>query len=231
VAQSLLQIGEGFDGIGRIVIRGKTCEIKAATPKGEGFFDGKKIHSLRRGNGNGHLRYRQRPEQYSQPAHQQFNNHVNPAFAYMGYPMTPNVQSGPMVNIHSSHYHPGYHHSGLDGYGATMYYHGIPLYPQMPVAPTLTAAPHCYISPYIPVMSGASSHVQPTVVLEPYSLSSPTCSHEHDVAIAPNATFSAAGMESHAAVTHVSAKNICTSVMQPVAPRIPGKGTDSPELS
>ena len=33
VARSLLQMGDGGDGIGRLVFKGKTCEVKAADPK------------------------------------------------------------------------------------------------------------------------------------------------------------------------------------------------------
>jgi len=35
VAQSLLRMGDGDDGVGRLTMRGKTCEVKEATPKGD----------------------------------------------------------------------------------------------------------------------------------------------------------------------------------------------------
>jgi len=35
ISKSLLQIGGHGDGIGRLVMRGKTCEVKAAAPKGQ----------------------------------------------------------------------------------------------------------------------------------------------------------------------------------------------------
>jgi len=35
VAKSVLQMGSRGDGIGRLVMRGKTCEVKAAAPKGQ----------------------------------------------------------------------------------------------------------------------------------------------------------------------------------------------------
>lgn len=49
VSQSLLQMGNSGDGIGRLVMRGKTCEIKAAAPRGQAPTRGVKSNRMHRG--------------------------------------------------------------------------------------------------------------------------------------------------------------------------------------
>lgn len=227
VAQSLLRMGNGGDGVGRLVMRGKTCEVKAATPKGEGF-GGKKSHPQRGGghshNNIVHHHYRQHQQQYGHLEQQHINNHMQPPYPYteqMGYAMVPDVISAPMAGMHSPQYHQGYHLAGVNPYGTVppMYYHGMngtsPVYPGMdasmapPTSPT-APSPHYFMSPYDPAVAGATTHVQSTVVPEYYSHTSPTYTHQQ-----PNVAF----------VPMMSATPV--SVMQPVAPGIPGKGTDS----
>jgi len=50
VSQSLLQMGNHGDGIGRLVMRGKTCEVKPAAPRGQAPSRGGKAY---RNNRNG----------------------------------------------------------------------------------------------------------------------------------------------------------------------------------
>jgi len=55
VAKSLLQMGSHGDGIGRLVMRGKTCEVKAAAPKGQAPHRGGKANrNIRGGPRNQH---------------------------------------------------------------------------------------------------------------------------------------------------------------------------------
>jgi len=49
VAKSLLQMGNRGDGIGRLIMRGKTCEVKAAAPKGQAPNRGGKANRSNRG--------------------------------------------------------------------------------------------------------------------------------------------------------------------------------------
>lgn len=51
VSKSLLQIGNHGDGIGRLVMRGKTCEVKAAAPRGQAPTRGGKANRSNRGVG------------------------------------------------------------------------------------------------------------------------------------------------------------------------------------
>jgi hypothetical protein len=213
-------------------MRGKTCEVKAATPKGEGCLGGKKFHSQRRGNGNGHHHYRQNQEQYGHTENQQLNNHMHPSYAYVGYPMMSHVHSGPTADIHSSHFHQGYHPSAFDGYGATMYYHGSPVFPEMhPSLPSPPATSRFKMSRHDLTKSGASSHIQSNIVLDPYSHLSSMYAYDGSVAFAPMVAMpSAAESLSGAAATHVSVSNMRASVVQPFAPGIPIKGRDSPAI-
>jgi hypothetical protein len=137
--------------------------------------------------------------------------------------MMPEVNSGPMIDIHCSHYHQGYHPSGFDAYDGAIYYHGSPVYTGIdPNIPSPPAASH-NISPYD--SSGTSSYIQPC------SHPSPTYTHEPSVAfVAMSAMPSAPGVVNCTTVTHVSLPNVPTTVMQPVAPGIPDKGTDSAEI-
>lgn len=49
VSKSLLQMGSYGDGIGRLVMRGKTCEVKAAAPRGQAPTRGGKANRSNRG--------------------------------------------------------------------------------------------------------------------------------------------------------------------------------------
>jgi hypothetical protein len=49
VSKSVLQMGNHGDGIGRLVMRGKTCEVKAAAPKGHAPTRGGKSNRANRG--------------------------------------------------------------------------------------------------------------------------------------------------------------------------------------
>lgn len=49
ISKSLLQMGNRGDGIGRLVMRGKTCEVKAAAPKGQAPIRGGKSNRNNRG--------------------------------------------------------------------------------------------------------------------------------------------------------------------------------------
>eukprot|EP00536_Pseudo-nitzschia_multiseries_P012564 jgi/Psemu1/68371/estExt_Genemark1.C_4860022 len=50
VSKSLLRMGDQGDGIGRLVMRGKTCEVKAAAPKGHAPTRGGKANRNKRGD-------------------------------------------------------------------------------------------------------------------------------------------------------------------------------------
>jgi hypothetical protein len=233
-------MGGGDDGIGRLVMRGKTCEVKAATPKGEGF-GGKKFPSRgANGGGSHHQHYRQHlPPQYNggHPEHQQLNHHIPSAYGYtdqMGYPMVPDVYSGAASGGYSSHYHhQGYHHlAGVNPYGAMshLYYPsmndgGVPapagavytgIHPSMtPLSTPPDVAPQFYMSSHDPTAA-------PVLVPDYYNHLSPTYTHQHaSVAFVPMVPMPSAP------VGGVTISHMPTSVMQPVAPGIPGKGTES----
>ena len=110
VSKTLLRMGDHPDGIGRLSMRGKTCEVKAAQPKDGGNRFGKNFRGDRR-------------EHYKIPSpHPHPYSGFNPPDA-MGYPPPP----GDPMAVQHYHFHP----HGVPSY-MPMYYPGVPNPPQSP---------------------------------------------------------------------------------------------------
>ena len=113
VSKSLLQAGNHADGIGRLEMQGKTCEIKAAEPKDP--------NAVRRPGSKGN---RQRHPRHARfPYHPVMHPPVLPPTAY------PFVAADPMGATQPQFYHPEmggppppYPGYGVAGYMAPMYY-------------------------------------------------------------------------------------------------------------
>lgn len=115
VAKSLLQMGNHGDGIGRLVMRGKTCEVKAAAPKGQAPHRGGKPNR----NNRGGPRNQQQPQVHQVsflghsdqfPAMHQINNYnmVYPEGAYSTLPGTQGY-APPVYHIMPPPSHPQNH--------------------------------------------------------------------------------------------------------------------------
>ena len=99
---SILRMGNDGDGIGRLAMRGKICEIKEALPKGEAPSRGSKAN---RGNRNGTSNQNQ-PKAYQMTPfvynEQMAFPHVYSQGGYPAAPFAPGYAAAPM-------YHPAMH--------------------------------------------------------------------------------------------------------------------------
>ncbi|KAG7350903.1 RNA-binding protein [Nitzschia inconspicua] len=250
VAKSLLRMGGYDDGIGRLDIRGKTCEVKAATPRGEGSFPGKKLYSRGSAGGANHQyhRYRYQHQQYGYPYQQHMNNHMVVPFAHagsIGYPMMSDGISGSVTGSYASlyHHHPGFNLTAANAYGpmTSMYYPsmndaGMPLSPSStrpsvydnvvtPLSPPGPSPPF-YLSLYDPTVTGTATAA---VVPEYHNHTSTTFAQQPTVAYVPmmqTPSIAGSGVED---TVNASLSQISTSVMPYVAPSIPIKGIESSE--
>ena len=130
VSRTLLHMGNHPDGVGRLVMRGKTCEVKAAQPKDAGQRGGRGF----RGDRRDHQKYGQGG--YSHP------------FAGFQPPDAVNYPP-PHLDVMAMHHYP-YHPHGIPGYPAPMYFPpGGPAAP--PVHPSFvpTGAPISHLGPYM----------------------------------------------------------------------------------
>lgn len=244
-------MGDGIDGVGRLVMRGKTCEVKAATPKGEAGFGGKKLPSRASPGGpnqsyiyrqylHHHQQHQQQQNLYSHPAQNHMNHHMHPPYPYvdaMGYPMMTEDVPSSMLDAYASHYH--HHHQGFHPAAANAYGHVAPFFyptvsdtgipsshsaaypghqsqgsiPSSPPGPS----PYIYMSSFDSNISGSPSHAPPMVVPDYYNHGSPTYGHPPALAYVPTVPM-----------PPQAAGGTATSVMQPVAPGIPGRGMEGP---
>jgi len=125
VSKSLLQMGDHGDGVGRLVMRGKTCEVKAAAPKGHAPTRGGKAN---RGNRGGPR------NQYQAQAHQTSPFVHTEQFPDMYYNDSYNM-SYPQ-GVYSSA-------PGVSGYNTPMYHPIMPHYaPPPPHGPFLLPTDH-----------------------------------------------------------------------------------------
>jgi len=155
VASQLLSMGqeEGADPssvqepqVGRLVMRGKTCEVKAAEPK-EGS------RNNRRGPGRRQQKNAGLSFQHLTPDPVSAAGHYGPA--YMAAPAT-----GPTYPMYAPCYYPAYQH-GVYGGAASYVASPTPMYSYPPVSPTMPAqvpmsfpidSPPMYGVPYAPPM-------------------------------------------------------------------------------
>jgi hypothetical protein len=140
-------MGDRNDGIGRLVMRGKTCEIKAATPKGEAGYNARRTRGGSTGGKSN-------------------SSNTVPSYPYstqMGYPMMLDPLAAGHSYNHPHHYQYPYA-NGYPPYGMSHmpYYSGMPppnqagMYQGMDTA--ATASPHYYMSPYDPAAAAASRY-------------------------------------------------------------------------
>mmetsp|Transcript_5593 Transcript_5593/g.11568 ORF Transcript_5593/g.11568 Transcript_5593/m.11568 type:complete len:351 (-) Transcript_5593:138-1190(-) len=112
VSQSLLQMGNQGDGIGRLVMRGKTCEVKAAAPRGQApSRGGKSYRNNRSGPRNQHQA--QSPQVPSFVHNQQFqvmyqNDNFNVPYPQGMYSTIPGVPGYAPPVFHHPMPHPGH---------------------------------------------------------------------------------------------------------------------------
>jgi len=112
VSQSLLQMGNHGDGIGRLVMRGKTCEIKAAAPRGQAPTRGGKANrSGRGGNRNQHQQQAHHLNHFG--GNEQFpvmyqNDSYGMPYHQGVYPAVPGVPSYPPPVYHHALPHPSH---------------------------------------------------------------------------------------------------------------------------
>ena len=206
---SLLQMGDGNDGVGRLEMRGKICEVKAATPKGEGVYNPKKgrqgnIGTAANKSDNTDFHSRNHPPGYSQSNAMLAHPHM----VQMGYPMTLDPLAGP-VAVHNPYFYP----NGYPTYGIAQapYYSGM-IPPQHfgmhPLDPSIaygSAGASSIIPQYDQAMA---SHYFPV-------------HNQHHLYVPINPT--SLGTDLGAA----AATSMQTSVMQPVAPGIPRMEDDN----
>lgn len=121
VSQSLLQMGNNGDGIGRLVMRGKTCEVKAAAPRGQAPTRGGKSYRNNR-SGLRHQHQRQTPQFPSFGQFEQFpavhqNGTYNLPYAQGMYSVVPGVPGYAPPIFHTPMPHPSHSqpHSLADG--------------------------------------------------------------------------------------------------------------------
>ena len=105
-------MGSNGDGIGRLVMRGKTCEVKPAAPRGQAPNRGGKSHrNNRSGLRNQHQGHAHQVPSYGQ--NEQFpvvyqNDNYNLPYAQGMYPMVPGVPGYAPPNFHASLPHPSH---------------------------------------------------------------------------------------------------------------------------
>ena len=132
VSRTLLNMGNHPDGVGRLLMRGKTCEVKAAQPK-----DGSNNRGGRgyRGDRRGHQKYGQ-------------GGYTD---SYPGGFQPPGVLSfaPPHPDVLAMH-HYAYHPHGMPGYPVPMYYpSGAPTGPPGHPSYIPTGAPISHHGPYM----------------------------------------------------------------------------------
>jgi hypothetical protein len=213
VAKSLLRMGDGEDGVGRLEMRGKVMEVKAATPKGES--------ASRQQQGRNQRNNRRRGSNHHHINHHHYNaaGQLLAPFAYVE-PIGYHPYGGYYPHPTAYHYLPQDTQHGYDA-AHNMYYPG-GVYPQQhhhhhdvphPVYSPMdqgmiggqvaSAAAQFYADPTTAV-TGATMYASPPV--SPYS----------------QQTTAATAAAAYAFIPVVPMPHHGT-VMQPVAPGIPNK--------
>ena len=156
-------MGSQGDGIGRLVMRGKTCEIKAAAPRGQAPSRGGKAHrNNRSGPKNQHQVQSQQVPSFGHD--EQFpvmyqNDNFNAPYP-QGYPAIPGISGYSLPVFHHPVPHPGHsqahspphgtipvsgdHNVGDGSMAGASYFYGVP---HVAPAPGQHAFPH---APQIP---------------------------------------------------------------------------------